>query len=469
MPHERSSSHRRGPHGRHHDQNFPPQRYCDLSHNDMLLLAPLFRPMPLPLDSSYATHASALQARILELPPHLLRSKPETPASSFAARFSSSSDDHSTCCELHKNLSPRPIESLVRHLKCAVHLDELKKYDFENLQMQILGDMVVSWGSNSRNYEGSGGLSLDVKYGPISAEFVEDDDDEQEVGGLRRMLSLKGRKSGKKDKERKICCAACKLSNISGDLYGLQILGALVAGDVGRRNWRASKRMRWMEVWYASVKGENLAGEMREVVKPMWEMAVEFARYRYDASGRDSDSGRGEDERDWIEEFQEEVVQNKRRGRQEGREEMGFQHQIPSPDAFVARPLPDPFVDGPQETERRNGAETWRIPSPPISPLHPRPAHPRRRAPDAMSTASSFYSQHSAMNDWDGFRQSQEPLRPMATPSRPSTATPSRPHEGYPTPSSAYSRGPQSPGHGMSRTRRDPASTISQIIDLYDH
>ncbi|GIZ46166.1 hypothetical protein CKM354_000930400 [Cercospora kikuchii] len=456
MHNDRSSSHRRGPHGRHHDQNFPPQRYCDLSHHDMLLLAPLFRPMPLPLDSSYAAHASALQARILGLPAHLLRSKPETPSSSFASRFSSSSsNDHSTFCELHKNLSPRPIESLVRCLKCAVHLDELKKYDFENLQMQILGDMVVTWGSNGRIEGFGGGMSLDVKYGPVSAEFVEDDDDEQEVGGLRRMLSLKGRKNGKK--ERKVCCAACRLSNVAGDLYGLQILGAFVAGDVGRRNWKASKRLRWMEIWYASWKGEN--AEMREVVKPMWEMAVEFARYRYDASGRDSDSHRGEDGRDWIEEFQGEVVQNKRRGRQEGRAEMGFQHQVPSPDHFVDRPLPDPFVDGPLENERENGAETWRIPSPPISPLHP-PAHPRRRAPDAMSTASSFYSQHSAMNDWDDFRQSQEPLRPMATPGRP--------HEHYPTPSSVYSGGPQSSGHVMSRGRRDPASTISQIIDLYD-
>lgn len=335
--------------------------------------------------------------------------------------------------------------------------------------MQILGDMVVTWGSNSRNNEGfgGGGMSLDVKYGPVSAEFVEDDDDEQEVGGLRRMLSLKGRKNGKKEK--KICCAACKLSNIAGDLYGLQILGALVAGDVGRRNWRASKRMMWMEVWYASLKGQNDAGDMREVVKPMWEMAVEFARYRYDASGRDSDSHRGEDKRDWIEEFQDEVVQNKRRGRQEGRAEMGFQHQMPSPDPFVEGPTPDPFVDGPQQGERRNGAGTWRIPSPPVSPLNPLPARPRRRAPDAMSTASSFYSLHSTMNDWDGFRQSQEPLRPMATPSRPSTATPSRPHEHYPTPSSAYSGGPQSSGHGVNRGRRDPASTISQIIDLYDH
>lgn len=329
--------------------------------------------------------------------------------------------------------------------------------------MQILGDMVVTWGNNSRSEGFGGGMSLDVKYGPLSAEFVEDDDEEHEVGGmgLRRMLSLKGKK-----KEKRICCAACKLSNIAGDLYGLQILGALVAGDVGRRNWKASKRLRWMEVWYASLKGDN--AEMREVVKPMWEMAVEFARYRYDASGRDSDSHRGEDWRDWIEEFQEEVVQNKRRGRQEGRAEMGFQHQVPSPDHFVDRPLPDPFVDGPLENERKNGAETWRIPSPPISPLRPLPAHPRRRAPDAMSTASSFYSQHSAMNDWDGFRQSREPLRQKSNPSRPSTATPSRAHEGYPTPSSAHSGGPQSSGHGMSRTRRDPAGTISQIIDLYD-
>ncbi|PPJ49770.1 hypothetical protein CBER1_02859 [Cercospora berteroae] len=481
MPHDRSSPHRRSPHGRHHDQNFPPQRYCDLSHHDMLLLAPLFRPMPLPLDPSYATHASALPARILELPAHLLlrSNKSETSASfsSFASRFSSSSTNDENgrssgvFCELHKNLSPRPIESLVRCLKSAVHLDELKTYDFEDLEMRVLGDLVVTWGSSdrgSRNNEGfgcGGGMSLDVKYGPVSAEFVEDDEEDgQEVGGLRRMLSWKGRKK----KERRICCAACKLSNIAGDLYGLQILGALVAGDVGRRNWRASKRMRWMEIWYASVKGENRAVEMREVVKPMWEMAVEFARYRYDASGRDRDSGRGEEGRDWIEEFQEEVVQNKRKCRQEGREEMGFQHQVPLPDPFVDGPLPDPFVDGPQETERRNGAETWYMPSPPVSPQNPLPARPRRRAPDAMSTASSFYSQHSAMNDWDGFRQPQEPLRPMATPSRPPTATPSRPHERYLTPSSANSNGPQSSGHGMSTTRRDPASTISQIIGLYD-
>ncbi|KAF2216557.1 hypothetical protein CERZMDRAFT_81636 [Cercospora zeae-maydis SCOH1-5] len=465
MPHERNFSHRRGPHGRHHNHNFPPQRYCDLSHHDMTLLAPLFRPIPCPSDPSYSTHASTLRSKILDLPAHLRRAKPGLPtsSSSFAAKFSysssssssSSEDDSTKFCDLHHNLSPRPIESLLRHLRSVVRLENLKMYDLEDLRLELLGDMVVIFGGEGRSRGRDGLATLNVKYGEVSAAFVwdedEDDEGEEDGFGLRKIINKVGRKGKEeKEKKKKTCCAACKISNVAGDSEGLKILGAFVIGAVGKRFWKCSKRVRWMELWVAAVEGRDDV-EMRDVVKPMWELAVEFARLRRDFAADDAaddDSGQDEDERDWIEEFQHEIDQNKkkmrreRRGRQDVRD---YRDEMPSP---------SPSADEPGEDDRRSEAGAWYMPSPPETPRGP-----RRRAPDAMSNASSVYSQYSAMRNWDGFRESQEPLIP--------TGPPRPPPRRYPTPTSISSGVRQSSAHEPNSRRRLSASTVSQIIDLY--
>ncbi|KAI5367551.1 hypothetical protein Slin15195_G026800 [Septoria linicola] len=347
----------------HHYRNFPPISLRDLTWADMEALTPLFRPIPMPHEPAYATWQTNLRSRIVDLPNHLRR-KP---------------DDPTAFCANHKNLNPGPIESLLNFFRHVLQPEKLKAYDLSGCTFNLLFDMSVTWGERSSR---AFAPLFDVSYGRISAKFVEDDNS---------------------------TCAACKLSSISDDTDGLAVLGALAISSTESKDWKVSKRVQFIESFYAAIV--NSSGVLEEVTMPMWELALQLYRCRPQKPRHEPD----EPNRSHVDALAAAAVAAAAEG---GRS----QHPM-------LVDSPNPFAD---------------------DRAAPTPTQPHFQTPTAPRAASPY----SQMDNWNSYRHS------LTSPGSPSLghANPYQHHSRAPTPSSIYS-------HGYGQT--EYGSDESQIIDSY--
>lgn len=302
---------------------------------------------------------------------------------------------NSTLCSTHKKLNALIIDSVLHYLRDVVSLESLRRRDYGDKEIRILTDMSVNWGTPSKSFA----TKFDVSYGRISADFVD----------------------GKDEKK----CAACTLASIADHEETLAHLGGLVISSISRKLWKVSKRIMWMEEWYRAVVDSD-DKPLSEVVKPMWDMAVDMYRWKRHA--------KQERARTHVDQYMETAAETDHQ-RSYATPQSAAYTDITTHSHGDALPSPSPFSD-------EHGTAT-----PPPQFL---------QTPQAPRHASSVYS---PMDNWEHFRQTEispsvsyESRRQPRIPQQASRA---------PTPSSVYSRGDEM----VDDEWNYPGTVASQIIE----
>lgn len=289
------------------------------------------------------------------------------------------------------------IDSILHYLRDVVSLESLRRRDYGDKEIRVLTDMSVHWGKPSKYCA----TIFDISYGMVSADFVDTKDNNN--------------------------CAACTLASIADDEENLATLGGLVISSISRKLWKVSKRVMWMEEWYRAVVDPD-DKPLSEVVKPMWNTAIEMYRWQRHAEQ--------ERARTHVDQYMETAAET--------------DHQW-----SYATPQSAAYTDS-TANSRRDA-----LPSPsPFSDEHGRATPPPQflQTPQAPRHASSVYSQ---MDNWEHYRQAEispsvsyESRRQPRIPQQASRA---------PIPSSVYSRGDEDDIDEWNY----PGTVASQIIESY--
>lgn len=213
-------------HPRRH--SLPPKDYKDLTHTDIRLLAPLFRPAPLSGTSASAVHEASIRHKIQDLPLHLRCKLPKL----------------STFCSLHEKLNPLPILSILEAVQHEVSSANLDLYEEAvcGQTIRFLKDVNGIWLKPAE---------FRARYGvpaPYDFAYVP-----------RR-------------------CAACRLAMVAMDTHVLTTLGGLVIASIDPANWKKSKRIYWFEEWLKTTVEEE--ERLEGAILSMFDFAIELIERR---------------------------------------------------------------------------------------------------------------------------------------------------------------------------------------------
>lgn len=321
----------------HHHTNFPPQTYADLTTSDMQLLAFLFSHPPPP--SSSSSSSSSAQAVVAAYESHIRTLITTTLPPHLLAKIPLLNTGF---CHLHRKLNGLVVESLVEVIFVGVgrrHDDEGKKDKKDKCPGCILARLVLS--SSSSGYDNNNNKQEDwAKWG--------------------------GR----------------------------------VIFSISKKKWKGSKRIRWMEEWFAAAvvsgckedgsRSRRTDESLAKIVKPMWDVALEL--YRQGQQGYPSSSRKIGGERDYIDRYIEAAGDvDRARGEREA--------CVATPPQSAATAAADTYMDC---IARDAGPSCWDesvVETPDARVLQT----PRHTPPQA----SSIYSR---MEDGEPFRQAEMPF-----------------------------------------------------------
>lgn len=327
----------------HHHTNFPPQTYADLTTSDMQLLAFLFSHPPPPSSSSSSAQAVAAYES------HIRTLITTTLPPHLLAKIPLLNTGY---CNLHRKLNGLVVESLVEVILVGVgrrrrNDDEGKKDKKDKCPGCILARLVLS-SSSSSGYD--------------SNNKQQQQEDWAKWGGR-------------------------------------------VIFSISKKKWKGSKRIRWMEEWFAAAVGSGCKEEegyqhgsrgrrrsdesLARIVKPMWDVALEL--YRQGQQDSSSSSRKVGGERDYIDRYIEAAGDvDRARGEREA--------CVATPPQSAAAAAADMYTDC---IARDAGPSCWDesvVETPDARVLQT----PRHTPPQA----SSIYSR---MEDGEPFRQAEMP------------------------------------------------------------
>ena len=234
-------------HARRHTRTYPPERYSDLTRNDLALIAAI-----LTSENSQETrpaYEKKIKTRIADLPAHLHCKHPLL----------------STFCGLHSKLSPLPISSLFHAIREEIEdevprtwnpLAERKQLSAQKEEMiEIVQHLAVLW------------------LGPKV---------------FQERFHRTPRRAFIKEKPSK--CAACLLVSIGGDFPTLIAMAGLFIGRVRKNVWGNSKRIQFLLEWAASRLPPSRRGDGSALV---WEIGRKFRITRLGAVASQGQCGQG--------------------------------------------------------------------------------------------------------------------------------------------------------------------------------